>query len=306
MGAAASILALTTIGFYFYSDFTKDTPENQHATKADVAPGGNKATLTLEDGQVIDLSANKEGIISDSDEIRYTDGSLLKNDEARKATAKTTAIEERVLVLNTPNGGQYQIVLSDGTKVWLNAASTLKYPAKFVKDQRIVELEGEAYFEVAENKTKPFIVKTKEQAITVLGTQFNVYAYEDERTTKTTLLEGSVEVAMPNQNKLILTPGEQSTIVNGESKIDVSRVSLDGVTAWKNGKFVFESESLPSIMRKLARWYDVEVVYEGDFSNMTFTGSISRYDNISEILDKITYTETVSFEIKERRVRVMP
>ena len=315
IGAAAAILILVSIGLYFTSNFGQHTPHDQLLVKADVSPGGNKATLTLENGQTIDLSAKKEGIVIDASTIRYNDGTLL-NEEKRVAqtiSSNNIGSQERVLVLNTPNGGQYQIELPDGTKVWLNAASTLKYPSRFIGDQRIVELKGEAYFDVVENKKMPFIVKTKQQALTVLGTQFNVYAYEDENATKTTLLEGSVEVALTGENnkklaetggknKLTLMPGEQSIFIKGRNQIDVKAVSLDEAMAWK---FVFESENLPSIMKKLARWYDVEVVFEGDFSEMTFTGSISRYDNISEILDKITYTEIVSFEIKERRIRVM-
>src|SRR5690606_1063424 len=220
----------------------------------------------------------------------------------------------RLMSIKTPKGGQYQIKLPDGTRVWLNAASVLTYPSRFLGSKREVKLSGEAYFDVSHQAEAPFVVHTAEQEVTVLGTEFNIAAYADERETKTTLVTGSVKVSIPasgsGDRSLRLVRGEQSSIAAG--MLTKKIVDPGSAVAWKNGKLIFEQEDIAGIMRKVARWYNVDVVYADDVSGLTFTGSLSRFDDISKILDKIAYTRTVRFKIdhataggKGRRVIVM-
>ncbi|WP_257670389.1 FecR family protein [Parapedobacter tibetensis] len=292
IAAVALIFIAIAVGTYYYrhQGLSKDTAAITH----DVAPGGNRATLKLGDGHTINLSAEQSGIIV-GNEITYADGSKIIENGALKTTFNS---------ISTPKGGHYQITLPDGTNVWLNAASTLTYPVQFDGDKRMVELEGEAYFEVShqqstcskqpnrdENKRKadsrkltvnvPFIVKTKNQEVEVLGTQFNINAYPDENTTNTTLLEGSVKVVTRGES-MLLTPGQQSK-ADGAG-ITIANIDVETAVDWKNGDFVFDGEDLKSIMRKVARWYDVEVVYKDDLPNDTYNAQISRNKNLSEVL----------------------
>ncbi|WP_286779287.1 MULTISPECIES: FecR family protein [Sphingobacterium] len=293
VAAAAAVLA----GFFIYiqqgTNLKRKTEQKQ---VIGIVAGGNKAILTLANGKKIVLDQNKQGVLLDDNTITYTDGAPvdLKRDN------ESSSSNDLIRTISTPNGGTYQITLSDGTKIWLNAATTLTCSSDFETGKyRQVSLEGEAYFEVAKNKKRPFIVKSKNQTVKVLGTHFNISSYKDDRNIKTTLLEGSVEV-----NNTILKPNEQSIFDN--QKIKVLEVDGDKAIAWKNGKFVFHSEGLESIMKKLARWYNVEVDIKADVSDKVFTGSISRNDNISKILEKISYTQAVKFKIEGRRITVMP
>lgn len=208
----------------------------------------------------------------------------------------------------TPRGGTYQVILSDGSKVWLNAASSIKFPASFTgQQQRRVTLVGEAYFEIAKHKSQKFVVNTRNQEVAVLGTHFNINSYLDEGNEKTTLLEGSVRVSSVRAEvkDVRLVPGQQAT-VSAASKIDVEEVDVNEVVAWKEGKFVFVEEDVPSIMNKIARWYDVEIVYEGDVRRKALGGSVSRFKNVSEVLEKLSDTKAVQFRIEGRKVIVMP
>ncbi|WP_353196198.1 FecR domain-containing protein [Parapedobacter defluvii] len=304
MAAAAIVIILFTAGYYLLKSDILSPSSNESSVLTAIPPGTNKASLTLADGRTVDLSSDKEGIVVGTDDVRYTDGS-------RVAAIQTTDAD---YTITTPRGGQYQINLPDGTRVWLNAASVLTYPSRFSDDKREVKLNGEAYFDVNHQSDAPFVVRTAEQEVTVLGTEFNISAYADERETKTTLVNGSVMVSMPvsgsGSHSLRLARGEQSSIAAGV--LTKRTVDPGSAIAWKNGKFLFEREDIASIMRKVARWYDVEVVYADDVSGLTFTGSLSRFDDISKILDKIAYTRTVRFKIdhattdgKGRRVIVM-
>lgn len=281
--AAAVVLALMIAGVYYTG---RQQPEIVKQ-EADIAPGSNKATLTLTNGKSLDLSSVKTGVIINASALTYDDGSPLTNHNNITATQQ--------MILHTPKGGTYQVVLPDGTKVWLNAASTLKFPATFAKQQeRIVILEGEAYFEVASNARQPFKVHAGTQLVEVLGTHFNINAYNEETTPRTTLLQGSLRVG-----KLLLKPGEQAA-----GDIKITDVNVDEITGWKNGYFIFENEQLPSIMRKIARWYDVDVIYEGTMPADEFGGRITRSSNLSQLLRKLELTNKVHFKINGRTITV--
>jgi transmembrane sensor len=281
IAAAAAILILFSVGIYFYHH--KETV----IAKQDVAPGSNKAMLTLTNGKTINLSNLKTGVVINASALTYDDGTRIGEDN------KTT--DPQQMKLHTPKGGTYQIVLPDGTKVWLNAASSLTFPATFKGlKERAVALSGEAYFEVAAAAKQPFRVTTTAQTVEVLGTHFNINAYGGEAITKTTLLEGSIRVG-----KLLLKPGEQAA---GEVK--VTDVNTDEIMGWKNGYFVFENEQLPSIMRKISRWYDVEVVFKGEIPEDEFGGRVTRLGNLSQVLKKLELTNKVHFKIEGRTVTV--
>ncbi len=289
---AAAILLLASIGIYFYKFNTPST---------DIRPGYNQATLTLANGRTISLDSAQSGIIVSDEDIKYNDGTKIKSPSHH---SKFTTYNS----LSTPKGGQYQIILSDGTKVWLNAASTLKYPSRFSGDNREVFLEGEGYFEIKEDNTKPFKVLSNNQEILVLGTSFNVTAFADEKETKTTLVEGKVQVRSQNlQRKTyhvqLLSPKQQA-MVKGDS-LTVSTVDVNKETAWRNGLIAFNDEPLEAIMRKVARWYNVEVTYSPDANRrVQISGSVSRYVNISDVLKRLELTGFAHFAVEGRRIFV--
>jgi len=304
ISAAAAIILITGAGLFYYNSRTV-TNQQANLVKQDVKPGGNKAYLTLANGSKILLTGAKIGQLAKQTGITITktaDGQVVYSVEH---TIHNNAANTEYNTIETPKGGQYEVKLPDGTEVWLNAASSLKYPASFaaLKDRR-VELTGEAYFEVAKDKAHPFVVKTNNEDVEVLGTHFNINNYADEASTKTTLLEGSVQVSTKTGDRVKIKPGQQA-ILNPSGNIAIEEVNVNKAIAWKNGKFVFESENISSIMRKLARWYDVEIIYKDEFPDRTFTGSISRYDNISKILNKIMLTQAIHFKIEGRRVTIM-
>jgi len=316
--AAAIVVMLGAVLYYFTDTSVLDHQSTALTAQHDIKPGGNKAFLTLSDGRRIALDDASNGKIAEQAGVtisKTANGQLMYqvSDSAKPPTrAGFNTIE-------TPKGGQYQVNLPDGTKVWLNAGSSLRYPAQFALNKRRVELKGEAYFEVAKRTIKgngqtkrlPFIVKTNSQEVEVLGTHFNINSYPDEDYTRTTLLEGSVavhplsatsnRVATANQ---ILKPGEQSTL-KGES-IKVATVDTEQVLAWKEGFFMLDDENLQSIMHKVARWYDVEVDFkDNSLKTKSFSGTVSRFSNVSQLLKKIELTGSVHFKIEERRIVVM-
>ncbi|MGY0036944.1 FecR family protein [Pedobacter sp. NJ-S-72] len=209
--------------------------------------------------------------------------------------------------METPKGGQYQLVLPDGTKVWLNAASSLRYPVAFQGNERKVELTGEAYFEVAKDKTRPFEVYSNNQVVQVLGTHFNINAYSNEPFVSTTLLEGSVKVtnSLTNAQKII-RPGQQSLISkDGQAGIEVKNMDLDEAVAWKNGYFMFNEEELESILKKVSRWYNVDVQYEQEeLKHQLFSGTLSKYSNVSQVLKKLEMLQSIHFKIEGRKIIV--
>jgi transmembrane sensor len=302
VAVAASILFCLVTGSYFYQKYTG--PSQVITGLTEVTPGGNKAVLTLADGKKVSLTDALNGEVSRQSGATITktaNGELVYT--AAGQSNGTTRVEYNTV--ETPNGGQFLVQLPDGSKVWLNAASSLKFPADFGGlDRRVVELTGEAYFEIAKDKSRPFIVKTDSQQVQVLGTHFNVNAYHDEPDVKTTLLEGAVKVAAINGQAIVLKPGEQA--VWQAKQLNVQVADLDEAIAWKNGYFRFNDEKLQSVMRKLSRWYDVEVKYVGNPSMEEFTGKISRNKNISQVLKVLESTKAVHFKLEGRRITVQP
>lgn len=309
--AAASVVLILASGLYFYQS-GRTLPAKQHTiqaktktTKNDILPGRNRATLTLADGKEINLDDAGAGELAEEAGIKITkttDGQLVYTVPAQKQGIGTT--ESPINTITTPKGGQYQVNLPDGTHVWLNAASSLKYPAVFGDTERKVTLSGEAYFEVAKTiPAKSFQVYTDKQQITVLGTHFNVNAYTDEKDIKTTLLEGAVQVksltsAVP---EMILKPGQQSSLESGYLKLNL--VNTEDVVAWKNGMFRFKDADLQTVMRSISRWYDVTVEYEGKLPGKTFTGEIHRNINLSAVLDILSFYH-VRFRTEGKRIIV--
>ncbi|TKC05493.1 FecR family protein [Pedobacter polaris] len=302
--AAAVVLISLSIGaFYTITVNNKKTlvATKELAKKNDVLPGVDKAILTLADGSRIVLDNHTSGNISEKAGVTISktgDGQLLYKINA-KSDIKSAAIAYNTI--ETPKGGQYQVILPDGTKVWLNAASSLKYPEIFAGNERKVELTGEAYFEVAKNKALPFRVMSKNQEIEVLGTHFNVNTYMDDKSIKTTLLEGSIKISNQKSVK-ILKPGEQAVIQNyGLAAINIlANVDTDDETAWKNGQFRFNNANLKTILNQLERWYDIKIDYS-TVPEKRYNGMVPRKAKLSEVLSMLELTGNISFEILEGR-----
>lgn len=310
LGVAASILLLIVTSLFFY---TNRTPVNKLALKvvepkkaAVILPGDNKAILTLSDGTKIILEDAKNGILANQAGVsiqKTSDGKLLYS-FSNSANTVSPETKENVIYnkIETPIGGKYQINLPDGSKVWLNSSSSLRFSALFNGHTREVELSGEAYFDVSKNKGKPFRVITKDQIVEVLGTQFNINSYSDEGPIKTTLIEGSVKIIYKDK-VVLLSPGQQ--FQPKELVSAVVEADTEEVVAWKDGYFVFKNEDIKSIMRKLSRWYNVEVSYSGNIPEVGFGGNISRSKDISEVLDVLQLTNAIHFKVEGRRITVM-
>jgi ferric-dicitrate binding protein FerR (iron transport regulator) len=270
---------------------------------AEIVPGRNMAILTLADGSTVVLDSAANGTISQQGNIKV----LKLNGQLQYAQAdnKTLPAEMVYNTISTPRGGQYQVILADGTKVWLNAASSLRYPASFAGATRDVEITGEAYFEVAQNKTIPFRVKAGGSLVQVLGTHFNINAYDDENTVSTTLLEGSVKV-IKNNAVAVLTPGEQAQLDKNGHLALLHDVNVEEVTAWKDGFFQFNYADLSSVMRQLSRWYDVDVEYKGQpDASIQFNGKLGRDLRLQQVL-KVLQRSEVNFNIQGRKIIVIP
>lgn len=303
--AAAVLFLVLSTGLYIYqNNSNKQTLTDQKvAGNTDIAPGGKKAVLTLQDGSRMVLDQSTNGVVSIQGNIVITKRNTGKVIYDSYNLPENPSDQENYNSINIPRGGEYELRLPDGTKVWLNSESSLKFPAVFSGRDRKVELTGEAYFEVAENKLVPFKVYANGTEIEVLGTHFNVNAYRKSGVI-TSLLEGSVRLKTPG-NKSLLVPGEQG-VTTTDGKISVSKVNVLDAIAWKNGYFIYQDDSIYKIMEQAARWYDVEVEYVGDdVKGQTFYGKGDRYGNISELLKNIELTGTVQFKIEGRRVIVM-
>lgn len=295
--AAVLVFAMVGTGIYYYSHSNSTRVNEELKTEANItspttiAPGTNRATIVLDDGSEYQLSESQSGIINEANGITYEDGNTISTGTYASAT------------IVVPAAGQYGVTLSDGTKVWLNSISSLRYPVQFSGSERRVVLSGEAYFEVQKDASRPFIVESEGQEVKVLGTKFNVSAYQAFPLI-TTLLEGAVEVSTDAAIQK-LTPGQQIQVSKGKMKLMKSSIDLEEVTAWKNGYFKF-SGNLESIMDKVARWYDIEVIYKvKPDPNMTFEGKISRDKNIEEIFEIMELTKEIHFEVQGRSVIVM-
>ncbi|MGN8070140.1 FecR family protein [Mucilaginibacter sp. 22184] len=281
-------------------------PDMEATSSKKILPGGNKAYLTMANGSVITLNGLKNGTLGTQTGIRINkvkDGVLSydKQTEGQKDGAGELAYN----TINIPRGGQYQLVLSDGTKVWLNSASSLKYPAAFSGKERKVELAGEAYFEVAKDRTKPFTVGVNGMSVQVLGTHFNINAYSDEKTIETTLLEGSVKLSS-NGKQAFLKPGQQGKFSIQQTAFNISNVDVEDAVAWKNGFFAFNNEDIQTIMKRISRWYDVDVVFPEKFKRKNFGGTVSRFTDVEQVLNSLELTGSVHFKTEGRRITVMP
>lgn len=321
--AAAVLLISLSASLLFYLNNFKETPHTSKLSKADfpdAIPGGNKAMITLPNGEVINLRNNQDGVEVHGDELVYADGTSVFN--AQNGLGYN--IEEKgidnpansYVEFSTPIGGIYHIILSDGTKVVLNSESKLRYPIHFDKKSRVVELDGEGYFEVSKSKDQPFIVRSKGQEVKVLGTGFNISAYADNDAVKTTLVHGSVEVSRKirtgeNREAVILKPGQQSELNVNRSGISLREVDVTEIMDWKEGLFLFNNEPIKDIMKRVSRWYDVEVVYSGNMDDIRFVGSYSRNKNLKNLLKNIELTGKVVFKVeddnkgKERRIMII-
>lgn len=310
--AAAAVIAFAIIGTVCYYRLTAvrkpaeaggGVAKNDvgNAIGNDIAPGDNKAILTLANGSRMVLDSARNGLLVRKGSLnieKTSDGQL------RYVVDKDREMKEDSSVafntINTPRGGEYQVILSDGTKVWINAASALKFPTAFNGHERTVELTGEAYFEVAKNADKPFYVKVNDMQVQVLGTSFNIMAYSDEPAIKTTLLEGSVRLAM-GKNSHLLQPGQQG--IADHRGIAVVNANTDEAIAWKNGYFEFNRCSIQDIMHQLSRWYDTDVVYESKVPGDEFVGKISRDAKLSQVL-RILELSNVHFRIENKKIFV--
>jgi transmembrane sensor len=267
----------------------------------DVMPGTSGAILKLDDGSSIVLDNASNGNL-----IQQGNTLVVKSGAAISYVNGATQDERQIHynTVETPKGRQFQLVLEDGTKVWLNAASSIRFPVVFVGKQRIVEITGEAYFEVAKNKQKPFQVMCNGAMIEVLGTHFNVNAYADEESMNTTLLEGSVKV-VKGSNQKIIKPGEQAQVHIDGSVRSTTSINMDEVVAWKNNSFLFDNTDVKKLMRQLSRWYDVDVVFKGATNEpLTFNGTISRFATLSTVLKMLESTGDVKFSIEGKRIIV--
>jgi ferric-dicitrate binding protein FerR (iron transport regulator) len=269
-------------------------------TSHEIMPGSDKAILSLADGTKISLdsSANDSLAKQGNATISKLNGRLIYQSKGNNIPGNLYN------TISTPRGGQYHVVLSDGTGVWLNAASSLRFPASFSGSERVVELQGEAYFEVAKNKQRPFKLKVNNMEVAVLGTVFNVKAYDDEEEIETTLLEGSVKLGAAGKTTLLL-PGQQARVTEAGQINVLHDINPEQTIAWKNGLFEFNG-NIRGIMRQIARWYDVEVVYNGNLTQKAFGGAIARKENISDVLKLLEMTGTIRFKIEGKIVSVSP
>lgn len=304
IAAAIVVVLLLSVAGYMILNQNKKPAEiatTTPALKNDIAaPASSKARITLSDGTTVSLDSVNAGTLALQGNMK-----VVKNANGEIAYQSADNGQSSVVQYNTlfnPRGSKaITLTLSDGSQVWLNAESSLRYPTSFTGNERKVEITGEAYFEVARNEAMPFKVANRKAEIAVLGTHFNVNAYDDEKDLKVTLLEGSVKVSANNDQKII-KPGEQAIV---SSNITINpKADLEAVMAWKNGLFHFSSASLPEVLRQLARWYDVDVTYEGAIPDMKFGGEITRNTNLSQVL-QILEESKVHFKIEGKKIVVL-
>jgi len=294
---AASIIVIGISTFFLINSI----PEKPTNRIAHISPGKNQALLMRDKGETIILDEFVK-LKEDGLEINNTEGHLVYKNDNKTSTQEKITYNSIII----PKGGEYNLTLSDGTKIWLNSNSKLRYPTKFSGKERLVELEGEAFFDVSKNKDFPFVVKMNDFQIKVLGTSFNVNAYNDEKEIITTLVEGRVEVKdqLRNQKETLL-PNEQFCINKHNGDFKKTHVDTEIYTAWKNGRLVFQNERLEDIMIRLSRWYNVEVFFlNNESKNLRFTGDLTRYEDFNNVLEMIGFTNKVKFSIKNRSVLI--
>ena len=305
LAAAAAVLVLLAAGALYWLRKPAPQPVAQAVPKVAGpqlhAPGGNRAMLTLADGSTIALDSAQNGVLAQQGStriIKLNNGQLAYN-----PPAAGNGSEAVFNTITTPAGGQYQLTLPDGSKVWLNAASSLRFPNHFTGNERSVELRGEGYFEIAHNKTLPFRVKVNDAVVEVLGTHFNVNAYSDETDVRTTLLEGAVKMSK-GEASVLLAPGQQARLQKNGNMNLVKEADMEQAMAWKNGYFQFNKADLPTLMRQIARWYDLEVVYEGPVKDYEFVGKIARNVYLADVL-KALEGSGVHYRMEGNRLIIM-
>jgi transmembrane sensor len=309
VAVAASIIGIIGFAVYFIINNEKAIVSDPSSiVSTDVtAPTSNRAQIKLADGSIVylDSAANGELITANGVQVvKTSDGKIIYND-SRLPTADSRLVFN---TLTNPRGSKViDITLADGSRVWLNAGSSLTYPVAFTDKERKVSVNGEAYFEIAHNENKPFIVSKGETSVTVLGTHFNVNAYDDESNIKVTLLEGSVKVSSVVRGpSSILRPGQQAVVTHDSRLTTHDGIDLETVMAWKEDRFVFDHDELPAIMRQLSRWYNVDVSYEGAIPKNKFSGIISRQRNASAVLAMLKATGSINFRIEGNKLIVTP
>lgn len=296
----AAVLVLCIVGMCFWMN-VQEKGEICEISQMTIEPGKMKALLVLDDGQKVelgrwetskDLEKNGIVVVNDSSRVEYIQDRKVGNEE----------VMNKIIV---PTGGEYNLILSDGTWVYLNAESTITFPKKFIGDKREVLLEGEAYFQVAASEERPFIVKTKDMDVLVTGTEFNVKAYPDELNVQMTLLRGKVTVfsGFDKKEKVEIKPKQQAEWDRGNVKLQIREVDPNLFMAWKNGYFIFRQDKLEDIMRTLARWYDMEVIYlDESIKNIVFAGKLDRSENITPILNVLRATDKLTVEVNGKRI----
>lgn len=300
VGYAAAFIGVL-IGSVFLWRSTPHQPQNTIITahQETITPGGQKATLVLASGQEVDLSSVKNNTMEIS-------GIEVSGERAVvKSASENVADKGAWNKIITPRGGEYNLVLSDGTVVYINSESCLEFPSKFTGSQREVKLQGEAYFSVSKNSNSRFIVKTNEMDIVVTGTEFNIKAYKEENTVQTTLVNGLVSIATgkDRQNIVNLVPAQQAELNLTTRRLDVKEVDIHPFIAWKNGQFIFKGDRLEDIMIVLARWYDFEVFYRNEeVKNLVFAGKINRMEVVDPILEIMESTKKVNIEVKGKTI----
>ncbi|QEM04223.1 DUF4974 domain-containing protein [Mucilaginibacter rubeus] len=307
--AAASIVAIAVLAGLLFMPVKKDNTTGTIVknTKTNILPGSNKAYLTLANGNKIVLDDAKNGQLAAGTGVKVSKAAngLVVYKFDRKPNEQGQAGIPQINTITTPRGGQYQVVLEDGTKVQLNAASSIKFPEYFTGANREIELNGEAYFEVARDKAHPFIVKANGTQVQVFGTHFNINAYSDNQDITTTLLEGSVKMSKGSAAVMLL-PGQQGTVNQSGSSIKVQKADVEANMAWINGFFIFHDQSIVNIMKQVSRWYDVDIEYQdAQVQENEFGGTISKYKDIKELLDNIKLTGSIHYKIEGRRVIIM-
>lgn len=299
---AAVIVVIVVTGTVLFRQFNSE--QKQTTFSETIQPGSLKATLVLSDGEEIDLT-----MMSSDSSIEKDGVKIINNRESIEYVSNSKSIEQAENKTNTlivPRGGEWQLVMEDGTKVWINADSKLTFPSKFNKHERIVQLEGEAYFEVAYDGDWPFMVKTSITETTVLGTAFNIKAYSNEDRIETTLVEGKVALSQPADNSSILMdPGYQAIVSKNGGKTTYEKVNTAIYTSWKDKRFEFVDESLESIMKSLERWYNVDIEFSDDISKQfRFSTRLQRYDSIQDLLNRIEQTNRVVFSFESDKILV--
>ncbi|MCO5238416.1 MAG: FecR domain-containing protein [Chitinophagaceae bacterium] len=311
LAAAALLAAIAGTAWFFAGTAARHPADEPVAAMDTILPGSDKAVLTLSDGSQVVLDSTMQDLIKEQGNVDILSrGGRLVYDASKLVNADGQAIS--INTITTPRGGQYQIVLPDGTAVWLNAASSISFPTAFTGKERKVTITGEAYFEVARDKSKPFRVSvipregvTGGMEVTVLGTHFNINAYPDEDAIRTTLVEGSVMVRKAGAQMKIV-PGEQASVAVNGAVFNKSHPDIEEVLAWKNGRFKFNNTGVVGIMRQIARWYDVEIETAGDLSAIRFSGGISRKDNIEKLLEILESEGRVKFIRQGRHIIMQP